>query len=101
MHAPEKVAQGRARFDRRAIRIARDIHDAGHGLHSQIHGRVILVRTGATEARAGSVDQFRVDASQRLIPHAESLHRAWRKIFNQHVRLLHHLAQQLATALAL
>ncbi|MGY4460118.1 hypothetical protein ACVWYI_004078 [Bradyrhizobium sp. LB13.1] len=89
-HAREQssgdVGQRRTALHGRTVgTFAGKAHDAAHGLGDQIEAAAVLVRTGTAEARQRAIDQRREFFVQRLVSEAEALHRAGRKVLDQHV----------------
>ena len=98
MDAAKKITQGRTGLDRRPVRETGDVHDAGHGLHREVHGRVVFVGAAAAIARSCAVHDARVDRAHLLVAHAQALHRTGGEVLHHHITSAHHLEQQLATA---
>ena len=95
MNATKKVTQRGARLDRWAVWKTGDVHDAGHGLHGQVHGRVVFIGAAAAITRASTVHDARVDSAHLLVTHAQALHGAGGKVFYHHIATAHHFKQQL------
>ena len=90
MNAGKKIDDGRPRLERRLIRQPGDADQPAHRLDRQIHRQIVAVGTAEPVARAGGVDQPRVDLTQHAPADAEPLHDARRKVLQQHVALLGH-----------
>ena len=85
MRAGGEIDQRRAGLHRRSVRVAGRIHDAGDGLHGQVHRRIVAI--GAVVAVAGGLrdDQARVDLLQLRLREAQPVHHAGAEILHQHV----------------
>ena len=88
VYAAEHVTQGRSRLQRRLAVVAGDADDAAHGLHGNVHGQVVPMRTTASVARRRGIDQAWVFFQQRLRADAELVHGARTKVLKQYVRPL-------------
>ena len=95
MDATKKIAQRRTGLDRWPVRKPGDVHDAGHGLHREVHGGVVFVGATAAIARTRAIHDARVDRAHLLVAHTQALHRAGGKVLHHHVATAHHLEQQL------
>jgi hypothetical protein len=70
-------------------------------LHDLVVSRRFTHRPFLTEAADGTVDQPRVDACERVVAQAKSIHHAGPKILDQHVGALHQAAEYFFAALQL
>ena len=95
MHTSHEIGHSWPDLDRRPVFEAVDAHEPRHGLHRNVHGRVIHHRAGAAITRTGRVHQPWIDLAERVVAQAQALHRALRKVFNHHVGLGHHGTKQL------
>jgi hypothetical protein len=96
--ASHEVHQGRAGLGGRPVWLASDAHDARGGLDGEIHRQVVAIGSGDAEAGAGGIDQPGVHRLQHVIADAQIVHRARRKVLQQHIGPGHHLLQQLPPA---
>ncbi len=99
--AGQEVRDGGAGLQRRPVRHAGDAHEARHGLHRQVHRRVVAIGPVAAIAGGGGVDQPRVLRPEQRGAEAEPVHHAGREILHQHVGLGRQAAQQVAPGLRL
>ena len=86
---------------RRLIGVAGRGDHAGHGLHDEVHGRIVTVRTALAVTRAGTVDEPRVDLLQLGGADAEAVHHARREVLDEDIGAQHHLVEQRAALLRL
>ena len=93
--AAQDVAQRRARLQGRLAIVAGDADGAAHGLHGDVHRKVVPMRAGGAEAGTGGVNEARIRFGENIAPHPQPRHRAGREVLQQHVTPLGEFDEQI------
>ncbi len=95
----EEVADRDADLLRLAVRVAGDVHVAGHALDEEIVSRALGVGAGLAEAGDRTIDEARIEALQAPVVEAKLRKAADLEILDQHVRARREAPHDLAPAL--
>ena len=78
----------------RALRLARGLHQAAHGLNNDVVGRAVGQRAGLAEAGDADIHQPGIEGAQRFGADAQALGHARPEVLDHHIdlpgQLMHH-----------
>ena len=97
--AGEEVGNRDARPLRRPVRLAGDVHEAGHALHQVVVARPFRVGAGLAEAGDRAIDEARLSALRRLVVEAVFPEAADLEVLDEHVGARGEAAHDLAAPL--
>src|SRR5919106_2955766 len=97
VHGTQVIGNVTGSDERRAARMATEIHQATHRKSDDVWSFEIAIGSGLSETGNRGHHQSRIDGLERAIAELESIEIARRLVFNQHIGMTHELTKRFPT----